>query len=142
MLAQLVIGTLFVDPLRVVPGRVPTTGAWSDPLPPGTDIFLRTDGRYLTEDSGLVVANGLSPVIDDLFLWSRLVESGVVNADPIVSQVRDGRVDAVIAEVDLEHLDAAPAFERQRWAGLLVRAVLERYRLANHVGRLWIYEPR
>jgi hypothetical protein len=142
MLGQLVVGTLVVDPLRVVPGRVPTTGAWSDPLPQGTDIFFKTDGRYLAEDSGLFVQHGLSPIVDDLFLWSRLVDRGVINADPILKQVRDGRIDAVIAEVDLEHLDAAPAFERQRWSALLVGAVLEHYRLSSHVGRLWIYEPR
>jgi len=53
-----------------------------------------------------------------------------------------GRIDAVIAQADLEHLDAAPAFERQRWAPLLVQAVLERYRLTSQVGDLWIYVPR
>ena len=142
LLAQLVIGTLVLDPLRVVPGRVPTTVAWSEPLPSGTAIAFRVDGRYLVEDAGLLAKTGISPVVDDLFLWSRLVERGIIDADPIVTQVRDGRIDAVIAQVDLEHLDAAPAFERQRWAGTLVRAVLDRYRLANHVGQLWIYEPR
>jgi hypothetical protein len=142
LLAQLVVGTLVLDPLRVVPGRVPTTGAWSDPLPAGADIALRLDGRYLVEDAGVLARIGIAPVVDDLFLWSRLVERGIIDADPILSQVREGRVDAVIAEVDLEHLDAAPGFERQRWAGTLVRAVLDRYRLTQHLGRLWIYEPR
>ena len=142
LLAQLVAGTLVLDPLRVVPGRVPTTGAWSDPLPAGADIALRLDGRYLVEDAGLLARSGISPIVDDLFLWSRLVERGIIDAEPILSQVREGRVDAVIAEVDLEHLDAAPGFERQRWAGTLVRAVLDRYRLTQHLGRLWIYEPR
>jgi hypothetical protein len=142
LLAQLVVGTLVLDPLRVVPGRVPTTGAWSDPLPTGADVALHVDGRYLVEDAGLLVRIGVAPVVDDLFLWSRLVERGIIDADPILSQVREGRIDAVIAEVDLEHLDAAPGFERQRWAGTLVRAVLDRYRLTQHLGRLWIYEPR
>jgi hypothetical protein len=81
-------------------------------------------------------------VIDDLFLWSRLVERGIISADPIVNQVRGGGIDSVISLTELEHLDGAPAFERQRWAGPLVRAVLDRYRLAHHVGDLWIYEPR
>ena len=94
------------------------------------------------EDAGLLAKTGISPVVDDLFLWSRLVERGIIDADPIVSQVRDGRIGAVIAEVDLEHLDAAPAFKRQRWAGTLVRAVLDRYRLTNHIGDLWIYARR
>jgi hypothetical protein len=143
LLAQLVIGTFVVDPLRVVPGRVPTTGAWSDQLRGGTiSLSFRVDGRYLVEDSGLLSKSGIPPVVDDLFLWSRLVERGVIDAEPIVSQVRDGRIDTVIAQTDLDHLDTAPAFERQRWAGTLVRAVLDRYQLAQHVGDLWIYEPR
>jgi len=143
LLAQLVVGTLVLDPLRVVPGRVPTTGAWSDQLRGGTiDLALRVDGRYLVEDSGLLAKSGISPIVDDLFLWSRLVERGIIDADPIVNQVREGRIDSVIAQTDLEHLDAGPGFERQRWAGILVRAVLDRYRLAHHVGDLWIYEPR
>jgi hypothetical protein len=141
LLAQLVVGTLVLDPLRVIPGRVPTTGAWSDLLRGGS-IAFRTDGRYLVEDAGLLAKSGISPVVDDLFLWSRLVERGIISADPIVNQVREGRIDSVIAQTELEHLDVAPGFERQRWAGILVRAVLDRYRLAQHVGDVWIYEPR
>lgn len=143
LLAQLVVGTLVLDPLRVVPGRVPTTGAWSDQLRGGTiDLAFRVDGRYLLEDSGLLAKSGIPPVVDDLFLWSRLVERGIIDANPVVTQVQNGRIDSVIAQTDLEHLDAAPAFERQRWAPTLVRAVLDRYRLAQHVGDLWIYERR
>jgi hypothetical protein len=143
LLAQLAVGTLVVDPLRVVPGRVPTTGAWSDQLRGGTiSLFFHVDGRYLVEDSGLLAKAGIAPVVDDLFLWSRLVERGIIDADPIVNQVREGRIDMVIAQADLEHLDAAPGFERQRWARVLVQAVLDRYRLTDHVGDLWIYVPR
>jgi hypothetical protein len=141
LLAQLVVGTLVLDPLRVVPGRVPTTRPWSEPLR-GAEISFRRDARFLPEDSGLLAKTEIVPVVDDLFLWSRLVDRGIISANPIVDQVRDGRIDVVIAQLDLEHLDAAPAFERQRWTGLLVRAVLDRYRLAQHVGQLWIYEPR
>src|SRR2546421_235393 len=143
LLAQLVVGTMVLDPLRVVPGRVPTTGAWSDQLRGGAiSVAFHVDGRYLVEDSGLLAKSGIPPVVDDLFLWSRLVERGIIDAEPIVSQVRDGRIDTVIAQTDLEHLDAAPGFERQRWAGILVTAVLDRYRLAHQLGDLWIYEPR
>jgi hypothetical protein len=142
LLTQLVIGTFVLNPLRVVPGRAPTTGAWSDPLGGDASIAFHVDGRFLVEDSGLLAKTGIVPVVDDLFLWSRLVDRGIIDADPILSQVRDARIGTVIAEIDLEHLDAAPAFERQRWSGTLVRAVLDRYRLTGHVGRLWIYEPR
>ena len=141
LLGQLVVGTLVINPLRVVPGRAPSTGAWSDPLR-GGDIAFHVDGRYLVEDSGLLAKTGIPPVVDDLFLWSRLVDRGIIDAGPILNQIRDGRIDTVITETDLEHLDAAPAFKRQRWNGLLVGAVLERYQLANQVGELWIYEPR
>jgi len=140
---QLAFGTFVLDPLRVIPGRVPTTGAWSNqPGETAVSFFFSGDGRYLVEDSGLLVRSGVPPVVDDLFLWSRLVERGIIDGEPIVSQVRDARISMVVAQTDLEHLDAAPGFERQRWAGVLVRAVLDRYRLANHVGDLWIYEPR
>jgi hypothetical protein len=143
LLAQLVVGTLALDPLRVIPGRVPTTGAWSDQLRGGTiSLAFHVDGRYLVEDSGLLANSGIPPVVDDLFLWSRLVERGIIDADPIVNQVREGRIDTVIAQTDLEHLDSAPGFERQRWAGVLVQAVLDRYQLTNHIGDLWIYVPR
>ena len=57
-------------------------------------------------------------------------------------RIEDARIDTVISEVDLEHLASAPAYERQRWAEPLVRAVLDRYRLDAHAGSLWIYVPR
>src|SRR2546430_12421444 len=54
LLAQLVVGTLALDPLRVIPGRVPTTGAWSDQLRGGTiSLMFHVDGRYLLSESGL-----------------------------------------------------------------------------------------
>ena len=140
--AQLVVGTLAINPLRVVPGRPPSTGAWADPSRGGVEIFVHGSGRYLVEDSGLLARTPVVPVVDDLFLWSRLVERGVIDGEPILAQVRDARIASVISEVDLEHLEAAPAYERQRWADVLVREVLARYRLATHAGTLWIYEPR
>jgi hypothetical protein len=143
LLVQLAVGTFVLDPLRVIPGRVPTTGAWSNqPGETAVSFFFSGDGHYLVEDSGMLVRSGIPPVVDDLFLWSRLVERGIIDADPIVNQVREGRIDSVIAQTDLERLDAAPGFERQRWATVLVRAVLDRYRLAHQVSDFWIYEPR
>ena len=142
-LAQLVLATAIVDPLRVVPGRVPLTGAWGD-ASRGTIIAseIASGEPLLVEDSGLLVARGAAPTVDDLFLWSRLVERGTIDALPILSQVASARFRAVVSEADLEHLDAAPAFERQRWTAVLARAVIERYRLDRHEGPLWIYVPR
>jgi hypothetical protein len=141
--AQLLIGTAIVDPLRVVPGRVPLTGAWGDASRAAIiapEIALGEP--LLVEDSGLLVARGVAPTVDDLFLWSRLVERGTIDAAPILTQVSGARFHAVVSEADLEHLDAAPGFERQRWTAALARAVVERYRLDRHEGALWIYVPR
>jgi hypothetical protein len=142
-LAQLVLATAIIDPLRVVPGRVPLTGAWGDPS--RTTIVapeIATGGPLLVEDSGLLVAKGVVPAIDDLFLWSRLVDRGTIDAGPILTQVANATFRAVVSEADLEHLDAAPAFERQRWTARLAGAVVQRYRLDRHEGPLWIYVPR
>ena len=142
-LAQLVLATVILDPLRVVPGRVPLTGAWGDPA--RAAIIAPEIARgvpLLVEDSGLLVAKGVAPTIDDLFLWSRLVERGTIDAAPILTQVASGRFGAVVSEADLEHLDAAPGYERQRWTAKLASAVIERYRLDRHEGPLWIYVPR
>jgi len=142
-LAQLVLATAIVDPLRVVPGRVPLTGAWGDPSRGGIIAAEIASGEpLLVEDSGLLVARGAAPTVDDLFLWSRLVERGTIDASPILNQVASARFRAIVSEADLEHLDAAPGFERQRWTAVLARAVVERYKLDRHEGTLWIYVPR
>lgn len=142
-LAQLLLATAIVDPLRVVPGRVPVTGAWADQSR-GAIVAaeIASGDPLLVEDSGLLVARGVAPTVDDVFLWSRLVERGTLDATPILAQVANTRFHAVVSEADLEHLDAAPAFERQRWTAALARAVVERYRLDRHEGPLWIYVPR
>jgi hypothetical protein len=142
-LAQLLLATALVDPLRVVPGRVPFTGAWGDPSRAAiVAAELASGDPVLIEDSGLLVARGAIPTIDDLFLWSRLVERGTIDAGPILRLVANARFRAVVSEADLDHLDAAPAFERQRWTPVLARAVTDRYRLDRHEGPLWIYVPR
>ena len=142
-LAQLALATAILDPLRVVPGRVPLTGAWGDPSRAATIApEIATGEPLLVEDSGLLVARGSAPIVDDLFLWSRLVERGTIDAAPILNQVASARFRAVVSEADLEHLDAAPGFERQRWTDTLARAVVARYRLDRHDGALWIYVPR
>lgn len=142
-LAQLVLATVVIDPLRVVPGRVPLTGAWGDPSRAAIIAAELASGEpLLVEDSGLLVARGAVPAIDDLFLWSRLVERGTIDSGPILRQVANARFRAVVSEADLERLEEAPGFERQRWTPALARAVVERYRLDRHEGPLWIYVPR
>jgi len=77
-------------------------------------------------------------------LWSRLAERGgfFLEAERVLGAARDRRFVVVVSETDLERIDTAPAYERQRWAASLVRAVLEGYRLDRHEGALWTYVPR
>jgi hypothetical protein len=96
----------------------------------------------LVEDSGLLVADGREPLVDDLFLWSRGLAARRFPGGPLLAAVREGRFDAVVSEVDLEHLDSGPAYEQQRWHAGLVAAVLDRYQLHLQRGPLFIYTRR
>ena len=132
---------LILNPFGIVPGVAQSTGRWGDPA--RIEIVRDLSGTLLVEDSGLLVANGREPLVDDLFLWSRGVATGrAFPAGLFMTAVRDGRFDAVISEVDLEHLDAGPAYERQRWNAELVAAVLARYQLDAQRAPLFIYTRR
>ncbi len=140
--AQLALALALFNPLGFVPGRPPTTGAWADPARFATVRALPDPA--LVEDSGLLVAAGREPLVDDLFLWSRLLERGGTFSEgpALLDAVGTRRFVRIVSEADLERLDEAPAYERQRWAGSLVRQVLDRYRLERREGALWIYVPR
>ncbi|HAF09678.1 MAG TPA: hypothetical protein DCK98_06305 [Chloroflexi bacterium] len=142
--ANLVLAALLLDPLGVVPGRAATTGAWGDPSRlTSVGIVLAGDQLVLAEDSGLVVATGHQVVVDDLFLWSRLVSRGALDPGPLLSDIGAARFTAIVSEVDLARLSDAAAYERARWEPSLVRAIDERYRLVARVpGGLFIYRPR
>ncbi len=137
--AQLVAGIVLLDPLGA-PGRS-GTGAWASPdriavaraLPPGP---------VLAEESGLLVAHGRDPIVDDLFLWSRLADRGAIDREPLLRAIRVGDFVRVVSEADLAALDTAPAYERQRWPAWLAAAVLERYTLDRREAGLHIYRPR
>ena len=125
--AQVLIGAALFRPLDAAA----TVGAWGDPARVAAAADLARTSPHLVEDSGVLVANGIDPVIDDLFLWSRLVAAGA-RVDDLTARVRaGGEFATVIAEVPLELLDAAPGFERQRWWPELVRAVLDGYQLES-----------
>jgi hypothetical protein len=139
---ELVLVVALFDPFGIVPGRAPGTGAWADP---SRIVAIRAvAGPALVEDAGLLIANGTEPLVDDLFLWSRLHDTSASfeAAGPLLDAVRSHRFAAVVSEADLEHISAAPAYERQRWADTLASAVLEGYRLDHRDGALWIYVPR
>jgi len=142
--ANLIVAVLVLDPLGIVPGRTATTGAWGDPARLETArSALAGDELVLAEDSGLLVATGHRVVVDDLFLWSRSVARGTADPAALLAEVGAARFTAIMSEVDLTQLGAAPAYERARWEPSLARAIVERYRLASRSpGGLFIYRPR
>ena len=139
--AQLVLGLALLNPFGILQGRPITTGAWGDRSRVGVVAALPA-GPALVEESGLLLADGREPAVDDLFLWSRLVDHGFIDPAPLLDAVARGAFVAVVSEADLERLDAAPAFERSRWDPALVRAVLLRYRLDATTSGLFVYLPR
>jgi hypothetical protein len=127
-LVQLAIGFVLLNPFPTTASLLSPTGKWSEP---SFVAYVRdyVPGTVLVEDSGLLVANGREPIVDDLFLWSRNYATGKSFAEgkQLLDAVRAGRFDAVVSEVELERIDVAPGYERQRWHPDLIAAVLERY---------------
>ncbi|HEV8655125.1 MAG TPA: hypothetical protein VGR85_06405 [Candidatus Limnocylindria bacterium] len=127
-IAQLALGAILLNPFPATPSLLAPTGKWADPWYVG---FVRDNapGTVLAEDSGLLVASGREPLVDDLFLWSRNYATGksFPEGPALLAAVRAGRFDAIVSEVDLERIDVGPGYERQRWHPDLVAAVLERY---------------
>ncbi len=107
----------------------------------GRVVHLRADAPSLAEDSGLLLAARIEPVVDDLFLWSRLVSRGAI-ADAVTPRVREGEIGSIIADVPLDRLGEARAYERARWPDALVAAVLARYRLEASAPSFYLYVPR
>jgi hypothetical protein len=153
-LVQLAIGFVLLNPFPTTASLLSPTGKWSEP---SFVAYVRdyVPGTVLVEDSGLLVANGREPIVDDLFLWSRNHATGKSFAEgkQLLDAVRAGRFDAVVSEVELERIDVAPGYERQRWHPDLIAAVLERYQqpLRRTYGlcqafmpcrQLFIYVPR
>ena len=132
-IAQAAVALFLLNPFGVIPGRAVSTGAWGDPA--RIAAVAAIPGTLLVEDSGLLVANGREPIVDDVFLWSRNRAREVegrfsfLEGERLLNAVRTGMFDAVVTEADLASLDRTGGFERQRWHPDLVAAVLERYAL-------------
>jgi hypothetical protein len=127
-LAQLVIGVVLLNPFPTTPSLLSPTGKWTEP---SFVAYVRdfVPGTVLIEDSGLLVANGREPIVDDLFLWSRNYATGksFLEGPRLLQAVRAGQFDAIVSEVELERIDSGPGYERQRWHPDLIAAVIERY---------------
>ena len=140
---QLAVATLVLDPHAILPDRRPTTGAWGDPARIAAARTAFPPGPILAEDAGLLLASGRAPVIDDLFLWSRLVASHAIDPAPILAAVAAGHYAAVVSAIDLDRWSEAPAFEQARWDPGLVAAIRSRYVLTGRLdGSLYLYRPR
>lgn len=129
---QLALTAVLLNPFPTTPSLLAPTGKWGEP---SLVAYVRdyVPGTVLAEDSGLLVASGREPIIDDLFLWSRIYASGgsFREGQMLLDAVRGGRFDAIVSEVELERIDVGPGYERQRWHPDLVAAVLERYHMPN-----------
>jgi hypothetical protein len=138
---QALIAVALFDPFGIMPVRAISSGAWA---PADRVAIVRAiPGLLLVEDSGLLVADGREPVVDDIFLWSRLAERGDFPAgDRLISAVRTGGFDAVVSETDLARLSQAPLYQRQRWLSALASAVVDRYRLDRETNGLYVYLRR
>lgn len=135
---QLLAALALFDPLGILPGRAISTGAWG--RPDRIEVVRSLPGTLLVEDSGLLVADGRAPAVDDLFLWSRLQDARA--DDRLLAAVRDGAFGAIVSETDLARMDTAPLWARQRWHESLVSAVLSRYRLDRSDAGVFVYLPR
>jgi hypothetical protein len=71
------------------------------------------------------------------------VAGGTIDPGALLADVGGARFTAIVTEVDLGQLGAAPAYERSRWDPSLVQAIDTRYRLVSRApGGLFIYRPR
>jgi hypothetical protein len=139
--AQSLVAVALLNPFGLVPWRAISSGAWASP--DRLAAVRAIPGDILVEDAGLLVADGRVPRVDDLFLWSRLMERGNFPAgDRLLSTVRKGTFDAIVTEADLTHLSEAPFYERQRWHPALVVAVLDNYQLERETTGLFVYRRR
>jgi len=138
---QALIAVALLNPFGVMPWRAISSGAWASP--DRLAVIRAIPGDLLVEDSGLLVADGREPLVDDLFLWSRLMERGDLPAgDRLMATVRNGGFDAVVSEADLAAIEQAPTYERQRWHPALVSAVLDRYQFERKTTGLFVYRRR
>ncbi|HKW78038.1 MAG TPA: hypothetical protein VJQ09_03000 [Candidatus Limnocylindria bacterium] len=98
-------------------------------------------GAYYAEDSGLLVAAGIEPIVDDSFVWARLVALGV-RSDDVTPRVASRSFAAILSDVPLEDIGRLSELERLRWPAELAREVVTHYELDRSVRGAYRYVPR
>lgn len=98
-------------------------------------------GPYYAEDSGVLIAAGIEPLVDDVYVWARLVALGV-RPDDVTPLVERRAFRAIVSEGPLDALAEGPEFRRQRWPERLVDAVLREYTLDGSAPGAYRYVPR
>jgi hypothetical protein len=88
----------------------------------------------------VLIAAGIEPDVDELFVWSHLVTLGRF-PDDITPRVRQGGFATITSSAPLDQLDSWP-IQRARWLPALVDAVLARYRLESSGPGYYRYVPR
>jgi hypothetical protein len=96
---------------------------------------------YYAEDSGVLIAAGIEPYVDDSFVWARLVALGV-RADEVTPRVSARSFAAIVSDVPLENLQSASELERLRWPAELAREVLTNYERDRSARGAYRYVPR
>ena len=118
----------------------PIRGAAAVAPPPSATPAATLGSHHLAEESGLLIAAGIEPEVDELFVWSHLVALGRI-PDEVTPRVGRGEFATITSSAPLDQLDAWPV-QRERWLPALVRAVLERYRLESSGPGYYRYVPR
>jgi len=136
LLAAQLVAVWAVAALASLPGAATTVVPAA--APPAAIAWSGT--HHLVEDSGLLVAAGIEPEVDELFVWSHLVALGRL-PDEVTPRVRSADFASIVSSVPLDQLDSWPV-QRQRWLPALAEAVLERYRLESSGPGFYRYVPR
>lgn len=118
----------------------PIGGGSAAVAPQSPALAFTAGAHHLAEESGTLIAAGIEPDVDELFVWSHLVALGRL-PDEITPRVRRGEFATITSTAPLDQLDAWP-IQRQRWLPALVDAVLERYRLDRSGPGYYQYVPR
>ena len=107
---------------------------------PSATPALTLGAHHLAEESGVLIAAGIEPEVDELFVWSHLVALGRF-PDEVTPRVRRGEFATITSSAPLDQLDAW-SIQRQRWLPALAEAVLARYRLDSSAPGVYRYVPR